>query len=414
MRVILRRIATIHPLITYYKWKIANNLNNSKHKALASALLGLQRIRPIKSYFRKLILKIQSGLLPVSSRTRRKVLPVLVQLVNYRGRPNMLRQDLSALENFTPNFVNRVSISKKTNYNYLSAKLIFSTKRRFLNTRKLLVRAWDTNLTTWSTSQLTSFIKTSKILSNFFLPSDLKFLNTTCRALQNGVTSSNKLLESSSLLTHYFSTIDLRRDYILAAANIALTYNLYHPFFTHSIINQLRKSNLPWIKNTQQVVTNPLVLKLLFNFRKHYLYITLFGRRHNVFFSIGTSLFLKFVNYKKSLKKSYSLKLLLIKYLRKLLLVSNLTNFYLYVRHTSAQLNKFLQLLQKPFNHSFTNPLTGEVVEEGAKNGQLDWFNFQYMIFLNNKPYGFMKTKKTGRLKRKIRRRLVKLNRITD
>lgn len=413
MRVVLRRIATLPPLVTYYKRSIVNTLNGSRHKALMYMLLRLQRAQSKKSYTRKLVLKIRAKMLPLSSRIRRKVLPILVQLLNYREQPSTLLYTLNDSGYRTPNFYNRVTISKKTNYSYLATKLLLSTKHKFLGTSTLLVKAWDTSLTAWPTDRFVDFIKIPNILDSFLI-NKLRCLSIPYRILPNSVTDADKLFDLGSFVAHYFNTVDLRRDYILATANIALTYNLYHYFFTRSVINRLRKSNLPWIRNNRKARSNPLVLKLLFNFRKHYLYITLFGRRHDVFFSIGTSLFLKFVNYKKSLKKSYSLKLLLIKYLRKLLLVSNLTNFYLYVRHTSSQLNKFLQLLQKPFNHSFINPLTGEIVDESVKNRQPVWFNFQYMIFLNNKPYGFMKTKKTGRLKRKIRRKLIKLNRIAD
>jgi hypothetical protein len=161
----------------------------------------------------------------------------------------------------------------------------------------------------------------------------------------------------------------------------------------------------------------PLTFKLLFNFKKHYLYITLLDNKNNIMFSIHTGLFLKFFNYKKSLKKSKSLKIILIRYLRKLLLLSKINNFTLYIQQTSDQLNKLLQILQKPINHPFTDPLTGQVINEEVefdKNKKKQFFNFLYIVFLKNKPYGIMKTKKTGRLKRKIRRLIIKANRIID
>jgi hypothetical protein len=97
-------------------------------------------------------------------------------------------------------------------------------------------------------------------------------------------------------------------------------------------------------------------------------------------------------------------------------MLSNLNNFILYVKQTSDQLNKLLQILQKPINHSFTDPITGQVITEemSSKKKRKQLFNFLYIIFLKNKPYGVMKTKKTGRLKRKIRRLVIRANRIID
>lgn len=197
---------------------------------------------------------------------------------------------------------------------------------------------------------------------------------------------------------------------------------LYLPFARHFTpaytIKGLHRCSQKLIKEQPKLLTSkkPLLFKLLFNFKKHYLFITLLDNKNNIMFSLHTGLFLKFFNYKKSLKKSKSLKIVLIRYLRKLLMLSNINNFTLYIQQTSDQLNKLLQILQKPINHSFTDPLTGQIINEEldirSKRKQL--FNFLYIIFLKNKPYGIMKTKKTGRLKRKIRRLIIKANRIID
>jgi hypothetical protein len=135
-------------------------------------------------------------------------------------------------------------------------------------------------------------------------------------------------------------------------------------------------------------------------------------------------MFLKFFNYKKSLKKSKSFKILLMRYLRKLLIVTGINNFHLFVRQTSNHLSKLLHILQKPIPHAFTDPLTRmNVLEQSGKSSQSGStparrvqpvFNFIYVVFVKTKPYGVMKTKKVGRIKRKIRRKVMKLNRIND
>jgi hypothetical protein len=135
-------------------------------------------------------------------------------------------------------------------------------------------------------------------------------------------------------------------------------------------------------------------------------------------------MFLKFFNYKKSLKKSKSFKILLIRYLRKLLIVTGINNFNLVIRWTSNHLSKLLHILQKPIPHAFVDPLTRTTVLEQSiklKQGAADpyrktqpVFNFVYIVFVKTKPYGTMKTKKIGRIKRKIRRKVMKLNKISD
>ena len=187
------------------------------------------------------------------------------------------------------------------------------------------------------------------------------------------------------------------------------------PLFVGTV---LRKDSNFIIKNQPNLIIRPkpISFKLLFNFKKHYLYITLLDQKNNIIFSLHTGLFLKFFEYKKSLKKSKSLKILLVRYLRKLFLISGVRTFTLYIKQTSDQLNKILQILQKPINHPFTDPLTGLVINEELERGarRSQFFHFLYIVFFKNKPYGSMKTKKTGRLKRKIRRLVIRANRIID
>ena len=198
----------------------------------------------------------------------------------------------------------------------------------------------------------------------------------------------------------------------------ALYNSLARSFLPLFVGTELRKNSKFIIENQPNLVIRPkpISFKLLFNFKKHYLYITLLDQKNNIIFSLHTGLFLKFFEYKKSLKKSKSLKILLIRYLRKLFLLSGVRYFTLYVKQTSDQLNKILRVLQKPINHPFTDPLTGLVINEeldrSVKRSQ--FFHFIYIVFFKNKPYGSMRTKKTGRLKRKIRRLVIKANRIID
>lgn len=200
---------------------------------------------------------------------------------------------------------------------------------------------------------------------------------------------------------------------------VCILYNSLARRFLPLFVGTVLRNNSNFIIENQPnlvIRPKPISFKLLFNFKKHYLYITLLDHKNNIIFSLHTGLFLKFFEYKKSLKKSKSLKILLVRYLRKLFILSGVRTFTLYIKQTSDQLNKLLQVLQKPINHPFTDPLTGLIInEELGKSARRDqFFHFLHIVFFKNKPYGSMKTKKTGRLKRKIRRLVIKANRIID
>ena len=110
------------------------------------------------------------------------------------------------------------------------------------------------------------------------------------------------------------------------------------------------------------------------------------------------------------------------RYLRKLLIVTGINNFHLFVRQTSNHLSKLLHVLQKPIQHAFNDPLAQKIIIEQPNKSKHDKnlkniqpvFNFVYIYFVKTKPFGVMKTKKVGRIKRKIRRKVMKLNHIND
>jgi uncharacterized membrane protein SpoIIM required for sporulation len=103
--------------------------------------------------------------------------------------------------------------------------------------------------------------------------------------------------------------------------------------------------------------------------------------------------------------------LLLASFLRKVLLFSSFKILYFIITKTPVYLKEMMSTLNDPVVSIYKNPFTGEFVDE--KSFQTP-FKFSMFLFLNNKPYGKIKVRKKGRLKRKITKRLVLLNRITD
>jgi hypothetical protein len=152
--------------------------------------------------------------------------------------------------------------------------------------------------------------------------------------------------------------------------------------------------------------------KLFFNFKKNRFFINLLNCLNKNYLSLSNGLFIKYFDFKKSLKKKKLLKLLLLKYLRKLFLILKINQFNLFIKSAGFFLNEFLTLLTQPSEKTFLNPLTKKTITDDRK--LIKTFNFSYIFFLNTKNYSFLKLKKKGRVKRKIQRRLIKLNTIID
>lgn len=123
--------------------------------------------------------------------------------------------------------------------------------------------------------------------------------------------------------------------------------------------------------------------------------------------------FLKFFKNKKSFKKNKLIKLLLVKYVRKLLIVSGIKNIYLYVQKKPLFFQELCKTLTTPLVNSFLNPLTSLPLNENLNLKQQP-FHIRYLFFRQPKPYNMMRASRQGRLKRKIMRRIIRTNRISD
>lgn len=152
--------------------------------------------------------------------------------------------------------------------------------------------------------------------------------------------------------------------------------------------------------------------RLFFNFKKNRFFINLLNCINKNYMSLSNGLFIKYFNFKKSLKKKKLLKLLLLKYLRKMFLILKITNLNLFIKSAGFFLNEFLSILIQPSEKSFLNPLSRKIINDEAR--LVSRFHFSYIFFINTKNFSFLKLRKKGRIKRKIQRRLLKLNPIID
>ncbi len=152
---------------------------------------------------------------------------------------------------------------------------------------------------------------------------------------------------------------------------------------------------------------------LLLNFLRSRFFPTVYdlhGRTQYLYLSMGM------VSWRfkqsKAFRKHKTVYLLLANFLRKILLYSSLTSLILVVKKIPIYFREILNTLLSPtiapYQHPFFKYQTIE--EKFFKNP----FSFSYVIFTNNKPYGKLKLRKRGRLKRKISKKVVSLNRIPD
>jgi hypothetical protein len=131
-----------------------------------------------------------------------------------------------------------------------------------------------------------------------------------------------------------------------------------------------------------------------------------------IFLSVG--FLLKFFGKQKVLKKAKLFKLLLIRSLRKFLLLSKIERFYLFINGTPIHLLEMLRTLNQRIEHPFVDPTKHFVIDESSKRSPLVTFKIPYIFFSANVAFVPVKTRKRGRIKRKLRRRLTIKNRVTD
>ena len=154
---------------------------------------------------------------------------------------------------------------------------------------------------------------------------------------------------------------------------------------------------------------NPAILIL--NFRKSRFFPSLTNLKGRLFATMSLGMFSKFFNKGKSFIKNKSVFLLIAGFLRKLILFSEIKGAMLQVKRVPLYFKEILSALHDPVVSFYKNPFTGQIINESEEKNT---FKFTSFMFINNKPYGKVKNKQKGRLKRKITKRLISINRMVD
>jgi hypothetical protein len=150
---------------------------------------------------------------------------------------------------------------------------------------------------------------------------------------------------------------------------------------------------------------------LALNFTRNRFFPTIRTVLGETYLSLSLGLLSKFLLKGKSFTKSKTVFLLLASFLRKVLLFSSFKNLYLFINKTPLYFKEIMSTINNSVINIYKNPFSDALI---AEKETVNPFLFPVIVFTNNKPYGFMKVKQKGRLKRKISRRLTMINRVLD
>lgn len=180
--------------------------------------------------------------------------------------------------------------------------------------------------------------------------------------------------------------------------------------YSHFSYRPLAESYL--FLKVNSVFSKKATYRLYWQSKKNRLFFNLYDKRGLNYCSLNIGIFMSAFKYKKSIRKTKLLKQLLVKFLRKVLLITSIRRFNLFIRKTPTLFNELFYLFRRPLGHIIKNPVSGTVIDE--VNGPTTHFTIPYIMCLEPKPFNYLKTRKRGRIKRKIRRKLVLKNKVID
>lgn len=150
---------------------------------------------------------------------------------------------------------------------------------------------------------------------------------------------------------------------------------------------------------------------LMLNYRRGRFFPSIQNTSNHVYTTFSLGMFSKFFKKGKSFIKNKANYLVSAGFLRKILTYASIKDLILLVKRTPLYLTETLTTINSPVIVNYKHPFNSTHVDEMKFS---NYFFYHYFIFFNTKAYGFMKGRKKGRVKRKITKRIVKINRLTD
>lgn len=150
---------------------------------------------------------------------------------------------------------------------------------------------------------------------------------------------------------------------------------------------------------------------LTLNFKRKRFYPVIRDIKGITFFNTSLGILSKYLQKGKFFTKKKVVFLLVASLIRKMLLLSLLDNLILMIKRTPMYLQDILSIINNPVSNLYKDPFSNKQVNEfDVKHN----FQFKNVVFVTTKPYGPIKTKNKGRLKRKISKKIMLIGRIAD
>lgn len=175
------------------------------------------------------------------------------------------------------------------------------------------------------------------------------------------------------------------------------------------LVGQKLTMNYFFLKTSKPFHSKNYVLML--NFKRLRFFPLIRTTKNVIFTSLSLGLLAKFFQKGKFFLKSKIAYLVTAVFLRKILLFSNFSNLILLINKKPRYFNEILNSLSTSSIATYVHPFQNTTVNEVSDTSR---FIFPYIVFTHNKPYGRVKTKQRGRLKRKISKKIVQINKILD
>ena len=150
---------------------------------------------------------------------------------------------------------------------------------------------------------------------------------------------------------------------------------------------------------------------LFLNFKRLRFFPSIRTLQNEIFTSLSLGLLAKYFDKGKFFIKSKIVYLVTALFLRKILLFANFKKFILIINRKPKYFHEILNALNEQSIATYQHPFSSSGVNESMSPKT---FVFPYVLFTNNKPYGYTKVKQKGRLKRKISKKIVSINKILD
>lgn len=184
-----------------------------------------------------------------------------------------------------------------------------------------------------------------------------------------------------------------------------------YTYFYHVLFQKISYDAFNFVKKLKKKKTRN-TYNLILTFRKNKFFINLNDEIKQNYFFLSTGFFIKFFDKKKIYKKSKIIRTLMAKYLRKIYLLLNFPRTIVLVKKNPIFFLEFLNLFNQQIPHKFNEPLTNKEIKDENPNKLVT--KFLYFIFISSQSYVNNKTKKQGRVKRKISRKIVIRNSLID